>query len=332
MSSIRFNLLRYLIALRVSAPLVRLLDHPAVEFSLALGTAIADGLPTSEARPWRKALANWDPCFNSRSIRGTPLLGVKGFQGPPDVSWPIDAVLFFYPHKRHYGRGEPIFWELKLLGDAADHAFFLEVILPALESLGRQGLPDRQYTHCLWGHFDVDSVYVASGDRWDPLAREGRLDLGYRPAPDQWARGWADRLETQPNRRSLAWLTPVELQPGRSLYEPPADAPLPGHILEAFTHRLSALLFGRHYDIDAFWSMLNDRDALAFMAASREATEICVARDDVARVSNPWPGRWTGLQVFDRPVSAGLLGWLALASLIHIGRYTHYGCGTFLMD
>ena len=105
MSSIRFNLLRYLVVLRVAAPLVRLLDHPSVELSLALGTAVADGLPTSEARPWRKALANWGGCFNSRSKGGTPLLGVKGFQGPPDVSWPIDAVLFSIPTNAITGGG-----------------------------------------------------------------------------------------------------------------------------------------------------------------------------------------------------------------------------------
>lgn len=332
MSSIRFNLLRYLVVLRVASPLVRLLDHPSVEFSLALGRAVADSLPTTEARPWRKALANWDDCFDSRAKRGTPMLGIKGFQGPPEVSWPIDAVFFFYPHKRHYGRGEPILWELKLLGDAADHAFFLEVILPALETLGRQGLPGRQYANCLWGHFDVDSVYVAAGDRWDPIARQGRLDLSYRPTPDQWARGWDEKADRPESFRSLAWLTPVELQPGRSLYEPPADAPLPAHILEAFTHRLSALLFGRHYDIDGFWSMLNDKDALDFMAAAREATEICVVRDDVTRVPNPWPGQWTGVQVFDRAVSGRVLHYLALAALVHIGRHTHFGCGTFIMD
>ncbi len=331
MSSIRFNLLRYLIALRVSGPLVRLLDHPAAEFSLALGTAIADSLPTSDARPWRKALANWEDCFNDRSKRG-PLLGIRGFQGPPDVSWPIDAVFFFYPHKRHYGRGEPILWELKLLGDAADHAFFLEVILPALETLGREGVPGRQYVNCLWGHFDVDSVYVASGDRWDPLVREGRLDLAYRPAPDQWARGWEEKRRKSGGGRSLTWLSPVELQPGRSLYDPPADAPLPGHILEAFTHRLSALLFGRHYDIDAFWSMLDDGEALAFIAATREAADIGVIRDDLEQIPRPWPGRWTGVQVFDRAVSGDLFGYLALASLVHIGRYPHFGCGTFIMD
>lgn len=332
MSFTRFNLLRYLVVLRAAAPLVRLLDHPAVECSLALGAAIADALPTSDARPWRKALANWDDCFDARSKRGIPLLGAKGFQGPPDVSWPVDAVLFFYPHKRHFGRGEPILWELKLLGDAADHAFFLEAVLPALETLGRQGLPGRQYAHCLWGHFDVDSVYVADGDRWAPLVRQGRLDLGYRPAPDQWARGWAEKMAEAAPRRTLTWLTPVEHPPGRSLHDPPADAPLPAHILEALTHRLSALLFGRHYDTDAFWAMLEDDEALAFIAAARKAADIGVVRGDVTTVPRPWPGQWTGVQVLNRPASGALLGYLAMASLIHIGRYTHFGCGTFVMD
>lgn len=331
MSVIPFDLLRYLIVLRPNGPLVRIPVHPTVELSLALGTAIADGLPTSEARPWRKSLAAWEDCFNGRS-RKHPVLGRQGFQGPPDRPWPVEAVVVFYPGKRYYGRGEPILWELKLLGDAANHDLFLEAILPALENLGRQGMPGRPYAHCLWGQFDVDAVYAADGHRWDPVVREGRLDLACRPSPRQWARGWDANGSSGRSFRSLTWLTPVELTPGQSLYEPPADAPLPGHILEAFTHRLSALLFGRHYDIDAFWSMLGDDEALDFIRAAREAAEICVVRDDLERVGAPWPGNWRGIQVFDRPVPGPVAAYLAQAALVHIGRFTHFGCGTFLMD
>lgn len=331
-----------MIVFRTNAPLVRLPDHPAVELSLALGETISQALPTSEARAWRKSLENWSNCFenvtnNGRRGRGVPVLGTWGFKGPPDASWPIDAVLLFHPGKRHYGQGEPIFWELKLLGDSADHAFFLEVILPALETLGSYGVPGRQYAHCLWGHFDLDSIYTADGDQWTPVARQGKLDLSYRPTPRQWARGWAEKAAAPRRFRVIVWASPVEMFPGQSQYAPPVDAPLPVHILEAFAHRLSGLLFGRYYDLDDFWSLMDAADPTAeettdFMAAIQEAGDLRMTRDKIEKIPDPWPGQWKGFQVLNQPVTSSLSAYLALAAMIHIGRYTHFGCGTFWMD
>ncbi|MBF0476699.1 MAG: hypothetical protein HQK59_12895 [Deltaproteobacteria bacterium] len=54
------NIIRYLFMLRVTGSLVNLSDHPALELSLVVGNAIANRLPHSQARPWRKAVALWD--------------------------------------------------------------------------------------------------------------------------------------------------------------------------------------------------------------------------------------------------------------------------------
>jgi len=51
---------RYLFALRVNSSLVWFPNFPSVELSLILGNAIADRLPTIQARPWHKTLSSWD--------------------------------------------------------------------------------------------------------------------------------------------------------------------------------------------------------------------------------------------------------------------------------
>jgi len=59
MSLLPLNIIRYLIVCRVNASMVWLSLFPSLEFSLVLGTFIAERLPTVQARPWRKALMPW---------------------------------------------------------------------------------------------------------------------------------------------------------------------------------------------------------------------------------------------------------------------------------
>ncbi|MCX7707996.1 MAG: hypothetical protein N2204_08325 [Anaerolineae bacterium] len=51
----------------------------------------------------------------------------------------------------------------------------------------------------------------------------------------------------------------------------------------------------------------------------------------LAPASKGWPGRWAGGQIFQR-IPRRLLPYLELAAILHIGRYTHFGCGTFLLS
>ena len=122
------NLIRYLFVLRVNSSLVRLPPYLSVELSTVLGEIIAERLPTSKGRLWRKFLAEWDKHHGEASYSGR-----KSPKDIPEVSWPIESVIFVYPDKTTYGQGELILWELKLIGESADHGFFLEVILPAIE-------------------------------------------------------------------------------------------------------------------------------------------------------------------------------------------------------
>jgi len=178
-----FNLIRYLVVLRVNAPQVRLPRWLAGELSWALGGAIARRLPSSQAQAWSKATLPWE-AYNQADAQKRRMLPF------PEAAWPVESVLLAYPGKLTYGEGESILFEIKLFKDAADHNFFLEVILPTLEEVGyaAAGTPWRSATS-LWGHYDVSAVYVARGALWEPLVSQGRLDLGYRATPAQWAEG-----------------------------------------------------------------------------------------------------------------------------------------------
>ncbi|MDM8550577.1 hypothetical protein QUF72_10880 [Desulfobacterales bacterium HSG2] len=338
---------RYLFALRVNSSLVWFPNFPSVELSLILGNAIADRLPTIQARPWYKTLSSWDdylkPFGGKISSIGSKkgkrrVSRRKGKKGKnkkqpsfprtevPETSWPIETVLFFYPGKRTYGQGELIFWELKLIGESADHGLFLEVILPALEDLGHRPDSRWQYPNCLWGRFDIQSVYMARGSRWEPVAENGKLNLDYKARPVQWSRG----LNFEAYRQmfgSLNWLTPFDFRTreGRD------EAPTLKCILEAFTDRMALLMLGKHYDFNKFCDILNTEDQSSLVDAIDTGARIPILRHNFKPAPKYWPGRWTGTQTFATPIPDSILPYLGLASIFHIGRHTHFGCGTFII-
>ena len=341
---------RYLFACRVNSSLIWFPNFPSTELSLILGTAIADRLPTIQARPWRKTLAEWEDYL--RPFDGKiSSIGKKGKKGKsrgkkksrrmrkgssakvPETPWPIDAVLFFYPGKRHYGQGELIFWELKLIGESADHGLFLEVILPALEELGNRPDSRWQYSNGLWGRFDIQSVYMARGNRWEPVVEDGKLNLGYKATPLQWSQ----ELDFEAYRRQasvkqvtddLTWLSPFDFRNSQGQEE----APTLKRILEAFADRTALLTLGKHYDLNAFCDLLSTRDHSALVNAVEAASHVPILKSSFDPVPGHWPGRWTGAQTFGVSIPDSVIPYIGLASILHIGRHAHFGCGTFVVN
>jgi len=324
------KLIRYLLVWRVTGSLVLVPRCLSAEISLVLGTMIANRLPTREARPWRKALAPWD------EQGGLSLVGKKKPTRLPAASWPIEAVLFVYPGKRTYGQGELILWELKLLGESADHGLFLEVILPAMEEAGSVSEPQWQRQNVLWGRFDIHAAYVARGPQWEAVVSDGRLDLNYRATPVQWAEGLA--FDQRPDRvfDHLTWLTPFDLvgaegktarRRGRKRI-PPDQAPTLQSILESLIARMSQLLPGKHHTPEDVWDVLSEEEQASFRAVMEQASLIPIRRQSLKPAPKRWPGRWIGTQTFPS-IPHPLIPYLELASILHIGKQTHFGCGTF---
>lgn len=349
------NLIRYLIAWRVNSSLVQLPRCLPAALSQVMGTLIANRLSTQQARQWRKALEAWDspaaavppekppkkPTLGSPPVQGPESGGPYPSQRPLDVAWPVEVVLFAHPGKRTYGRGEAILWELKLVGDSADHGLFLELILPAIEEAASTSDPRWHRPNGLWGRFDIQSVYAARGARWEPVVREGRLDLNYRASSIQWAEGLT--FGQDPNRRfhRLIWITPFDLRkppdlPGNAPRSRPARTIPPSReeifpgILDALMDRMTLFLPGKNRTAKDAWALLSTDEQATLQLALQQAKPHPLQGQPLKPAPKGWPEGWIGTQTF-ATIPDSLLPYLELASILHIGKQTHFGCGTFTL-
>ena len=343
----QINLIRYLTFWRVNRSLVRVPKCLSAELSLVLGTIIANRLPTREASRWRKALAPWNEyqgeALNVTINNEASKQEVEKSKTIPEISWPVETVLFAYPGKMSYGQGELIMWELKLLGENADHSFFLEVILPAMEEASNTADPQWHRQHSPWGRFDVDSIYVARGPRWEPMAQAGKLDVRYRATPTQWAEDLTFGSNSERAFKDLTWLTPFDLgitldQADPSSTDPsprqkkilPHEKPTLQRILEVLIARMAVLLPGKYNTPDDVWNILSPEEKSSLQDVIEQVQQIPAHFKNLKPVPDDWPGRWIGAQAFPT-IPPSVIPLLELASILHIGKQTHFGCGTFLL-
>lgn len=322
------NLIRYLIVWRVNSSLAVLPRCLAPQISWVLGDLISNRLPTHEARDWRKALVAWDD-------KKSP---------PPEARWPIEAVLFPYPDRQSYGRGEAILWELKLMGNSADHGLFLELVLPAMEEAASTSDPRWRRSNWLWGGFDIHAVYVARGARWEPLVSDGRLDLDYRASPAQWAEGLTFGQDSRRRFRNLTWITSFDLgempdaldSPHRAPTKgkiPPREVPTIRGILDALIARMTLFLPRKHSTPEDVWALLDAQEQANLRRVLGKAQRISRRQTlSLEPAHKNCPGRWIGSQTFAGAIPKSLLPYLELAAILHVGRQTHFGCGTFRLS
>ena len=326
------NLIRYLLVWRVNHSLVRLPSWLPLELSFVLGNIIAERLPTNQARPWRKALEAWheyDPFkLDSRRKQNQRLI-------IPDISWPIESTLFVYPTKRTFGQGELIMWELKLLGDNANHNLFLEVILPAIEQMSLTTNSRWKRSNKIWGRFDIDSIYVARGAQWEPLTVDGRLDLQSRVTPTQWSEGLIFDIPHACTFQRLNWITPfdlasIKMDEGDQKSDFPTRPSL-SDVIVALISRLNSIVSNKPASYSSGWDLLGDEEKKSVQQALAQVTPIFSREQSLKRAPKNWPGRWMGSQGF-KMIPEALHPYLNLASILHIGQYTHFGCGTFILS
>jgi len=328
------NLIRYLIVFRVTHSLVVMPPYLPAELSYVLGTLITERLPTRQTKHWGKMLAVWDAANQGRDRKGRQSAAQMPFTHVPDVAWPIESVLLGYPGKRSYGEGELVFWELKLFGDSAAHGLFLEMILPALEEAGIRSDPRWKRAQSLWGRFNVHAVYAARGDKWEPVVEEGILDLNYRPSPNQWAEGLTFGEDLGFSCNQLQWLTPFT--PANSVKQQARQsrshakrtqqaAPSLPALMQELLIRLRSVQ-PKQYSIGTEMEKMET----AIAAALEKSASIAMKTNRIVTPPKYWPGVVWGKQRFTA-IPSHLLPWLELASILHIGRQTHFGCGTFTL-
>jgi len=237
---------------------------------------------------------------------------------------------------RTYGQNERIILELKLVGQCADHGLFLEVFLPAIENIGKVPNSRWHYTNCFWGHFDIQSVYTAKGTQWKPLIKDGRLDLRYKVNPSQWSHGLKFDTASSNAIDRLTWLAPFELKKfginNRQLGKNSSQkAPSMTCIMEEIVQRMSSIIIGNHASCDDFLEILEFDAQLSWREAMEQASHISLLRHDITKAPSNIPGQWIGSQTFDTFMPTSIIPYLEFGSIFHIGKYTHYGCGNFVM-
>jgi hypothetical protein len=336
------KLLRYLFVLQVNSSLVRLMRCPTREFSLILGARIVNRLPTSEARAWRKVLASWQGQQAAilaadeeapLAVETTPVNPTT----PTELSWPLQTVLHLYPGKLNYGRGERLLLEVKLVGDSANHQNFLELILPALEEAGWTHDPIGSRPTALWGHYDIAGVYVARGLRWEPLVRNGQIDLNAQPTPGQWAAQLPFVFPRQHAPNKLMWITPYAFDGGTHPPATPTTTQRPAQKLSKLTPPSLVQLLE---SIAPHWAgsppvwrskMVKGEETLwSWDELLQQAQSVRTVHSDLHPAPRDCPGEASGLQTFSN-IPHTLVPYLVLASLLHVGRYTHLGCGAFYL-
>ena len=338
--------IRYLIVLRVNSPIARVLPRFSSEISQVLGGIIANRLPSSEAKYWRKSAEYWSayPELAAESYdgrNGRNRNAPAELRSIPSSPWPMETVLFPYPGKRSYGRGEPILLELKLLGDSADHSIFLELILPALEQASLTVLGDPANKYPLWGHFDIETIYVARGMNWEPIIQAGRLNLDYRPTAVQWAKGLSFKPAQHSRHHALLWLTPFEFEkhgiPNPAIQtaasgkrRKTAAIPTLATLLDALFLRVGRIITGKQIGIAEVRDMFSNKEREHFDNEITPLIQAANRRQTLEKVPKEWPECWLGVQRFPS-IPASVLPFLRLASILHIGQHTHIGYGTFAL-
>lgn len=318
--------MRYLFVFRVRGQVVRFRIPAPGDIVYTLGLHIAARLPPKQAKSWREALAGNEV----EAFQKMHQSSIRLKENP----WPIHAAVMVYPAKAFYGKDDLIFWELKLMGDHADHSFFLEVILPALETLSQKPLLSYKNRFSPWGKFDIQSVYTARGHEWVPLASDGRLDLRRRCSTQSWCKGMLFYHRLRFIMTNLQWMTPVCLarleddEEDRSFFSPTEIGNLP-RLLEAWLSRASRLILGRWGTSEKLLADMDGGVRDDWQAAMDAAARVPLVRTEMKQNLNYGRHVYEGEHWYGARIPDILMPHLALASIFHVGRLTHYGCGSF---
>lgn len=333
----RINLIRYLVVCRVNSSAAYLPCYLSIDLSRVIGSIIAQRLPSGEKTAWKKKL---DPLIDHLDNKSKNQQRKRS--AIPDIAWPINATLLVYPGKRTYGKDELIFWELKLFGEHADHGLFLEVILPAIEEASFTSDPQWNQKNRLWGHFDILHVFAARGNSWEPVVTDGKLDLRYRATPFQWAEKLQFKSRFRHHFTRLIWMSPYDFADVvwnlskfdfslKHLTLLVNNAPTLPLILLSLIFRIEELFQGRSKIPEHIGEFLSGSDRKSFHLSLERVAQISMHKNNIRPAPSYWPGKWFGVQQF-KGIPRSIIPYLELASILHIGKQTHFGCGTFVIS
>jgi hypothetical protein len=79
------------------------------------------------------------------------------------------------------------------------------------------------------------------------------------------------------------------------------------------------------------WAALPPAEQTQLWLALQHAHPLPRQQQSLDAPPRDWPGRWIGTQAFGE-LDQCLIPYLELASIIHVGRQTHLGCGAFRLS
>ena len=101
--------------------------------------------------------------------------------------------------------------------------------------------------------------------------------------------------------------------------------------MEALITRLTELVPGKYTMPDDVWDLLTPDERISLRQIIRQGRRKSPRVKDIKPALPYWPGRWIGKQSIGI-FPAASIPYLELASILHMGRQTHFGCGTFTID
>jgi hypothetical protein len=131
----------------------------------------------------------------------------------------------------------------------------------------------------------------------------------------------------------LTWITPFDLGKGEKVgrsrrRKKVTPIPTLHDLLEALISRMSELLPGKHNTADDVWSGLSEQERAFLQRTMEQGARIPIRSQALRPAPKKWRGCWIGSQTF-ASIPHSFLPYLELESILHIGRQTHFGCGTF---
>jgi hypothetical protein len=201
--------------------------------------------------------------------------------------------------------------------------------------------PEWNSRNRLWGHFDILNIYAALGNTWQPFVSNGKLNLELRINPKQWLEGLDFKPTALRDLKYIDWVVPADLSEDYSGYfalDLPDEkeklkfckAPPLSLILFSLIQRINRLLYEPTRSLIKIEDVLKAADEKAFLNAFQQSIQANITDNKFKEVPHSWPGKFYGLQKYSS-ISRAITPYLNIASILHVGKYTHFGCGTFEM-
>ena len=312
--------LRYRIVCRVTGPLLYL--PPLYELhESAFGR---EGKPNSRGRVFYSLVRDWlrrqftctsrNPCPGCQ--QGSPCDWMALFGNLPEEASHHFVIVPPLAPKKVYRAGETFAWEIKLLGRSAAHELFATRFMPALEMGGLlAGVGNwSELVDGHFGRFEIAQVSVDAGNAWQEIYNRKQW-FHQHVAPLYLDRMLPAMLNHQAYS-TITWITPFCLQ---KKHENLTQVTL-ADLLYFIWRRLCVLHQG-NVDKILLHNILQQADKTEMLHHDLLPIASYREHDTLYRI-----GRIAYSHIPDALLPLCLAG-----SLIHIGKSTRYGYGTYCL-